>query len=348
MCSAAGDAAIRIVDMRVDYGEYVAVHGLSLEIPKGEVFGLIGPNGAGKTSSFKVLATLMRPTYGDVFLDGVDVAVHPESVRDTLGYMPDMAGVPSDLKSWEFLELFASAYGFSRNGSARARVDECLQMVGLEEKRNAYCRELSRGMKQRLVFAKTIMHEPAIMILDEPASGMDPVSRAALRKAVRQLASRGTTVVVSSHILTELSDMCTSVGIMDQGRLVASGSINEVVERLGSQRKSIRIKMLRSAGIQDPTLKSLHESAFVADLRKAEDSSILFSFSGSEENQCELLKHLVQDGAPVTAMEEAKSNIEDVVVSLGQGGNGDGTSGLLGEGTAQGYRSADREEKAAQ
>ena len=205
--------AIKMVDLRVDYGDFAAVDSLSLSVPFGEVFGLVGPNGAGKTSSFKVLATLMEPTFGEVFLCGIDIALQPEKARRVLGYMPDLAPVPSDLKCWEFLDLYAAAHGLEEQ-ERHDRITECLQKVDLEDKRQAICSTLSRGMKQRLVLAKTLLHRPKVMLLDEPASGMDPVSRVALRRILKELAAEGTTVIVSSHILSELSDMCTSIGFM--------------------------------------------------------------------------------------------------------------------------------------
>ena len=217
--------AVQTVDMRVDYGDFVAVNELCLNVPRGEIYGLIGPNGAGKTSSFKVLATLMEPTYGDVFIGGVDISLQPEEARKHLGYMPDLAPIATDLKVWEFLDLFASAYGLSGK-IRRTRIEECLGKVALDDKRNEYCKSLSRGMMQRLVLAKTLLHRPSLFLLDEPASGMDPESRQALRYTVRQLAKDGAAVLLSSHILTELEDMCTMVGMMSRGNLVESGKIS--------------------------------------------------------------------------------------------------------------------------
>jgi ABC-2 type transport system ATP-binding protein len=193
--------AIDIRSLRVDYGDFVAVDDLTLTVPPGEVFGLVGPNGAGKTSTFRVLTTLMEPTYGEVILDGVDVLEDLESARRIIGYMPDLAPVPSDLKVWEFLEFHAAAYGLGARAQRRERVAECLEEVALTDQRHKWCKELSRGQTQRVVLAKTLLHRPRVLILDEPASGLDPLARRDLRKALRKLADAGATVFVSSHIL---------------------------------------------------------------------------------------------------------------------------------------------------
>ena len=165
--------AVDIRSLRVDYGDFVAVDNLTLAVPQGEILGIVGPNGAGKTSTFRVLATLMEPTHGDVFFDGVDIAEDPRQARRLMGYMPDLAPVPSDLKVWEFLDFYAAAYGLRDAQQRRQRADRCLETVGLSNLRNNGCRELSRGQTQRVVLAKTILHKPRVLILDEPASGLD-------------------------------------------------------------------------------------------------------------------------------------------------------------------------------
>jgi len=220
--------AIEAEDMRVDYGTTVAVKGLTLRIPYGEVYGLVGANGAGKTSTFSVWATLLKPTYGNVKIGGVDILEKPAEARKMLAYMPDLAPVPSDLKVWEFLDLFARSYGYSAV-EGKVRWEECLKMVDLWEKRNDFCKGLSRGMKQRVNLAKAILHHPKVIILDEPASGMDPKSRAQLRTILKRMAKQGSTVVVSSHILNELSDMCSSVGILHHGELIDHGELQQVI-----------------------------------------------------------------------------------------------------------------------
>ncbi len=297
--------------MRVDYGDFVAVHGLSLTVPRGEVYGLVGPNGAGKTSSFKVLATLMEPTYGDVFIGGVDVALQPEEARKLLGYMPDLAPVASDLKVWEFLDLFAAAHGLPADGRP-ARIEECLARVSLADKRETFCKDLSRGMMQRLVLAKTLLHEPALYLLDEPASGMDPVSRAALRDTLRELARSGSAVLVSSHILSELEDMCTMVGFMAEGRLVDSGRVHEVVARHSSENK-----MLSATVDGDPAaLMAFLDGHRQTGSGEVAGGRIGFEFHGDDGDQAALLAEMVGAGIRLKSFEERRASIEKVLLGI--------------------------------
>lgn len=314
--------AIDIHDLRVDYGETVAVDGLSLVVPFGEVFGLVGPNGAGKTSTFRVLATLLEPTYGRVRIAGHHTSDATASARAALGYMPDLAPVPSDLKVWEFLDTFAAAHGITTGRAERCR--ECLEEVRLVEKRDVFCNELSRGMKQRLVLAKTLLHSPRVLVLDEPASGMDPVSRAALKATVKKLARHGSTVVVSSHILGELSDMCSSIGLMEHGKLVDSGPVHEVVDRAASG--SRRFVALATAGEGARLAGALRAVPLVSD-PECDNDRVFFQFHGGPAEEAELLRALVAGGVPVRQISEAGSALERAVLGLksqrGEGG-GDG------------------------
>lgn len=308
--------AIRISEMRVDYESFTAVKGLDLSIHSGEIFGLIGPNGAGKTSTFKVLATLMEPTYGEVSICGVDVAEHPEKARRFLGYMQDLAPVPSDLKVWEFLDCFAKAYGLSKS-ERKTRVGECLEMVELTEKHDAFCKSLSRGMTQRVVLAKSLLHSPKVMLLDEPASGMDPVSRVRLREILQGVAKNGVAILLSSHILTELSGVCTQVGIMNHGELLDSGPTNEVVERMsaGHDFRSVRLKLLEP----NPELvKVLDHHQDIFDMNTS-DREIRFKFSGTPIEQVALLKELMNQDFAICSFEEIENNIEDILLNLNTG-----------------------------
>lgn len=306
------DIAIRTVDLRVDYGEFRAVKGLDLEIPAGEIYGLVGPNGAGKTSTFKVLATLMRPTYGDVYIGGIDIAERAHKARYLMGYMPDLAPVPTDIKVWEFLDMFAVAHGVRRGQERKNRLEECLAAVNLQDKRDEICSSLSRGMKQRLVLAKNLLHRPRILILDEPASGMDPISRANLRETLRGLAADGSTVIVSSHILSELSDMCTSVGIMARGELVDTGKIDEVVKNLGRAERTLTLRLIDRA---EAARDFLGRQSHVSDVQIVE-GGLSFVFDGDESDQVALLKALVNQEFPVRSLEEKVSNIEEIILGL--------------------------------
>ena len=304
--------AIDIRYLRVDYGNFIAVDDLTLSVPPGEVFGLVGPNGAGKTSTFRVLATLMEPTYGEVILAGVDVLEDIETARHIIGYMPDLAPVPSDLKVGEFLEFHAAAYGLGNRAQRRERVAECLEEVALTEKRNSWCRELSRGQTQRVVLAKTLLHRPRVLILDEPASGLDPLARRDLRHALRNLAATGATVFISSHILSELAEMCSSLCVMNRGKLLASGSVEEVRKQLGSNERTITLSLLTP---QPDAAIWLKAHTLVHDLRVT-GPQMLFGFSGSDDDQADLLENLIQRGVRIRAFEEQRSSFEDILVGV--------------------------------
>lgn len=300
----------------MDYGETNAVHDLNLEVPRGEVYGLVGPNGAGKTSTFKILATLMEPTYGDVELCGIDALLHPKEVRHRLAYMPDLAPLPSDLRCGEFLEMFAAAHGL-KGPEKRNRITECLVAVNLVDKRNAFCKTLSRGMMQRLVLAKSLLHEPEILILDEPASGLDSVARSGLRKSLRKIAEDGRTVIVSSHILSELADMCTSVGLMKKGELVASGPVAEVISKMSRPHRQIELRFVGSGVEGEQVLK---QSDRILNLVWKDPSSDLmqFDFEGTVDEQADLIGELIAAGCRIRSFEERHSTIEDILIELSQ------------------------------
>ena len=306
--------AIDIRSLRVDYGDFVAVDDLTLTVPRGEVFGLVGPNGAGKTSTFRVLTTLMEPTYGEVILDGVDVLEDIESARRILGYMPDLAPVPSDLKVWEFLEFHAAAYGIGDRSQRRERVAECLAEVALTDQREKWCKELSRGQTQRVVLAKTLLHRPSVLILDEPASGLDPLARRDMRNALRKLAEGGATVFVSSHILSELAEMCTSLCVMNRGRLLASGTADEVREKLGNTDRVLTATLLSGCEAAATWITS---QPAVHDL-KIVGQQIIFGFKGSDEAQADLLAGILSLGIRVRAFEEKRTSFEDILVGVAE------------------------------
>lgn len=306
--------AIDIRDLRVDYGNFVAVDDLTLCVPPGEVFGLVGPNGAGKTSTFRVLATLMEPTYGEVVLAGVDVLEDVEAARRVIGYMPDLAPVPSDMKVVEFLEFHAAAYGLGTRAECRARVGECLEEVALSDKRGSWCRELSRGQTQRVVLAKTLLHRPRVLILDEPASGLDPLARRDLRHALRKLAATGATVFVSSHILSELAEMCSSLCVMNRGKILASGTVEAVRAQLGSNERTISLSLLSP---QPDTAIWLKSQDLVHDLQMS-GPLLSFGFSGSDDDQADLLENLIRRGVRMRAFEEQRSSFEDILVGVAE------------------------------
>lgn len=308
-------AAIEIRDLRVDYGNFIAVSDVSLDVPAGEIIGLVGPNGAGKTSTFRVLATLQEPTYGEVRLNGIDIFERPQEARSILGYMPDLAPVPSDLKAWELLEQFAASHGVGDAKTRRARIEQCLAEVSLEEKRDAFCKTLSRGQTQRLVLAKTLLHAPRVMILDEPASGMDPLSRRNLRMALRRLADGGAAIFVSSHILSELAEMCSSLCVMNQGRLLASGTVEEVRRVLGGAERTLVVTVLERA----PEAATWLGAQPGVDRVETNAHRLTLQYEGAHEAQAALLAGLVAGGFRVTSFEEKKSTFEDILIDVAEG-----------------------------
>src|SRR4051812_17910319 len=224
------------------YGSLLAVADFSLEVPTGAIYGLIGPNGAGKTTSLRMLATLLEPTGGDAWIGGASINTDPVGVRRQLGYMPDFFGVYPELKVAEYLDFYAACHGVQRERRADV-VADLLQLVDLTHKRDSYVEGLSRGMQQRLGLARALVHDPAVLLLDEPASGLDPRARMELREVVRELGRMGKAVVISSHILAELADLCTHIAIVDSGRVLTAGTVEEVTRRLHGGR-SVRVQVL--------------------------------------------------------------------------------------------------------
>jgi ABC-2 type transport system ATP-binding protein len=226
---------VEIDNLWVKYGKLEAVRGISFDIPRGEVFGFIGPNGAGKSSTIKVLATLMRPALGTARLDGVDIPSHPHRIRRRIGYMPDFFGVYEDLTVDQYLHFFAATYRLPRSQRARV-VEDVLELTDLGDKRRSQVDSLSRGMKQRLGLARVMLHDPDLLLLDEPASGLDPRARIEMRELLKELKNMGKTILISSHILHELAQLATRIGIIEQGCFVAEGSLDEIYRQLGIHR----------------------------------------------------------------------------------------------------------------
>ena len=309
------ESGIVIKDLRVDYGDFVAVNDIGLTIPSGVVYGLVGPNGAGKTSTFRVLTTLMEPTYGEVNVAGFDIFESAEEARRVMAYMPDLAPVPSDLKLWEFLDFHADTHRLGGASDRRERVDECLKIVNLYDKRNAWCKDLSRGQTQRLVLAKTLLHRPKVLILDEPASGLDPLSRREMRIALQALAAEGATVVVSSHILSELAEMCSSLCVMNQGELLASGTAEEVRRALGRAERNLSVM---TSGDSEKVEAWLEGWTGVSEL-KVDGSRVGFQFLGGGEEQERLLIELVNAGLKIRSFEEESSSFEEILVRVAEG-----------------------------
>src|SRR6478736_744366 len=302
---------IELIHLRKEYDELVAVQDLNLIIPQGEIFGLIGPNGAGKTTTIRMACGLLAPTTGRALVNGVDVAEEPERAQLAIGYLSDFFAVYEDLKVWEYLDYFAHAYKVPES-EIPARLTEVIGQVSLEVKRDAMIRGLSRGMKQRLGIARAIIHRPKILLLDEPASGLDPKARLELRNLLRTLRDQGTTILISSHILTELEGFCTSIGIMERGRLVRSGSIEQVTAAATTTRL-VRLSWAGdSPGLAQEKLKS---DARISEVNLGLGSGT-FRFSGSEEDLAPVLAGLVAVNVQVTSFGAVKQTVEEVYMKL--------------------------------
>jgi ABC-2 type transport system ATP-binding protein len=302
---------IRIRELRVDYENTCAVRDLSLAIEPGEVCGLIGPNGAGKTTTMRAMLGLIEPTYGEIEIMGVDVRERPEDVHPIVGFMPDFPPLYEDLMVWEFLDLFAASYGIPRR-SRRSEVARFLEMVGLAERRSTLVVELSRGMRQRLMLAKTLIPAPRVLLLDEPASGVDPQGRIDLKNVIRRLAEDRTTILISSHILAEMNEFCTSVAIMERGSLVVGGRIEEVNQRvMGHSLVSIEV-------LGDPApFFSVIEQEDRAGEVEHKNGAYEFRFQGDSEAASSLLAKLVQRGVRVASFERRRDNLEELFLKVG-------------------------------
>ena len=314
------------------YGELDAVADFSLTLHAGEVCGLIGPNGAGKTTSLRMLATLLPPTKGEAQVCGASVVRDPRTVRRHLGYMPDFFGVYPELKVGEYLDFYAACFGVPRD-RRRAVCRDLLELVDLGPKRDAYIEGLSRGMQQRLGLARALVHDPAVLLLDEPASGLDPRARLELREVVRELGRMGKAVLVSSHILAELADLCTRVAIMDGGRVLVDGPVDAVAGRLDGGR-AVRVRILGQAGrlrdllIADPRIRAVRVDERTSAV---EDSSpnrpddqlpatIRFVLDGDEHALRALLAELLQADLPIAGFAEESTGLEEVFLrATGQG-----------------------------
>jgi len=293
--------------LRVDFPGVVAVNDLSLTVEAGDVCGLIGPNGAGKTTTMRAISGLQECTHGVVRVDGHELTREPGELKRRLGFMPDFCPVYDQLTATEFLDHFARAYSVP---DRTKRIEECLELTWLTEKRAALCEELSRGMKQRLVLAKTLLSDPQVLLLDEPASGLDPLGRIELRKLLLQLREIGKTVLISSHILTELSGFCNKAAIMERGRLVTAGTIAELGKQMG--RRQIFLKWRNP---DDLALQILKRAGVVNLAANAQGAS--FEFEGNVDALDGLLKTIVVEGVRVTEWRDDSDNLEQIFLQSG-------------------------------
>ncbi|ETP68550.1 ABC transporter [Planococcus glaciei CHR43] len=306
---------IETIGLTKKYGSLYALQDLNLTVEDGTVFGFVGANGAGKSTTFSILATLLQPTAGDAFVNGLSVTKNAHEVRKQIGYMPDFFGVYDQLKADEYLDFYGASYGLKPRDREKL-IPQLLELVNLSHKRYEYVDLLSRGMKQRLCLARALIHDPNILILDEPASGLDPRARVEMREILRELKSMGKTILISSHILPELAEMCDSIGVIDTGRLIAQGSVSEIQAQLQSE-KVMRVKI---AGPISVVSAFFENDPFVSQIvEKPENNLIEFLYRGSEEEQMVLLRKAMAAQLPILSFAEEETDLEDVFMAITKG-----------------------------
>ena len=296
------------------YDRTFAIAGVDLDIAEGEIFGLVGPNGAGKTTTLRILATLLEPTAGDAEIAGWSVSRNPNEARRVLGFMPDTFGVYDDMRVWEYLDFFARCYGLP--AAARKRIiGDLLELVDLADKRETYVQGLSRGMQQRLCLAHALVHDPKVLLLDEPASGLDPRARVELRELLRELRTLGKTILISSHILPELEELCTSVAIFHQGKVLASGRISDIEQRLrvGSV---LRAKVLAEGEGLEAARAWFGSQPDVASSAILPDGTLELGFRGNELESAGLLRTAVENGLAISSFSRAASDLEELFLQV--------------------------------
>lgn len=304
---------IELVNFSKRYGDLLAVDNLSLTIGPGEMFGFIGPNGAGKSTTIRFLATLLKATSGEAIVNGHRVSRDPLGVRRSVGYMPDGFGVYDGMRVWEFLDFFAVAYQLPRD-RRRQVVGDVLDLLELTGKRDAMVNGLSRGMKQRLCLAKTLVHDPPVLILDEPASGLDPRARIEVKALLKELRRMGKTILISSHILTELADCCTSIGIIERGKLLMHGPIEEVYRRI-QRNRTVQIRFIENMEAGVSIIRSMPETRDV----QIEDHHVTVELAADDHQLAALLERLQADGVRMTSFAEKEPTLEDVFMMVTKG-----------------------------
>jgi ABC-2 type transport system ATP-binding protein len=307
-------AVVRATGLVKRYDRTLAVAGLDLDIAAGEIFGLVGPNGAGKTTTLRILATLLVPDQGDAEIAGASVRRNPNDVRRVLGFMPDSFGVYDDMKVWEYLDFFARCYGIPAD-RRRRMIGDLLELVDLGSKRDAYVQGLSRGMQQRLCLAHTLVHDPAVLLLDEPASGLDPRARVELRELLRELRAMGKTILVSSHILPELEELCTSVAIIDRGQVLAHGRVAEIEKRLRVG-AVLRVRVLGEQAEHEAARSWFAGQPDVAAAEVLPDGTIEIGFHGDDDGTARLLAGAVHADIRVASFARAASDLEELFLQV--------------------------------
>ena len=304
---------IRVEQLTKHFRKTVAVDNISFHVEQGEVFGFIGPNGAGKTTTIKMIATLLEPTTGTIHVDGVSVTSYPEQVRKLIGYMADDFGVYDGIQVDEYIEFFAAAYRIpSKKRKAICR--DVMELTDLTGLRTKMVSDLSKGMKQRLCLARSLVHDPKVLILDEPAAGLDPRARIEFRELVKELHTMGKTIFISSHILSELSDICTTVGIIESGKLLVSGKVSDIVKELTRGTELV----ITIDGPPDNAMMILQQHEHVSEVRQ-EDGSLRVVYEGDGAQASQLIKELINHDIAVRAFHEEKKDLEKLFMQITRG-----------------------------
>jgi ABC-2 type transport system ATP-binding protein len=304
---------IELLEFTKLYGDFKAVDRLSLKIEAGEMFGFIGPNGAGKSTTIRFLATLLKASHGEGIVNGHSVTRDPLGVRRSVGYMPDNFGVYDGMKVWEFLDFFAVAYQIPRSRRKQV-ITDVLELLDLTHKRDDFVNGLSRGMKQRLCLAKTLVHDPPVLILDEPSSGLDPRARLEFKALMKELRRMGKTILISSHILSELADCCTSIGIIERGQLLMHGPIEDVYSRIRRNRL-IEIKFMDGMDVGLSIIRSMPETRDV----QVQDHRATIELEGDNTKVAELLDTLMRQGVRLRSFNDKDPTLEDVFMLVTKG-----------------------------
>lgn len=307
---------IETINLTKKYGKFTALDSLNLKVEKGTVFGFVGHNGAGKSTTFSILSTLLAPTSGTAFVNGYDVSKNPKMVRKFIGYMPDFFGVYDQFKTDEYLDFYGASYGIPLQERQKL-IPQLLELVNLTDKKDAYVDVLSRGMKQRLCLARALIHDPEVLILDEPASGLDPRARIEMREILRELKSMGKTIMISSHILPELAEMCDEIGVINGGKLVATGRVEEIHQQLQAN-KVLKVLILQDL---EKAIRFFEDVPSISNIQVSEqrENLISFSFEGSDEERVALLKDALDSGVMILSLSQEESNLEDIFLEITKG-----------------------------
>ncbi len=303
-----------INDLTKQYGNFTAVNHLTLHIPEGDLFGFVGPNGAGKTTTIRIVCGLLKASGGTVQIGGTNAKIGSQEMKRMIGYVPDFFGVYDNLKVTEYMDMYGSMYSMNSRDIAKL-TDDLLELVNLSDKKDFYVDTLSRGMKQRLCVARALLHNPKLLILDEPSSGLDPRARVEMKELLKNLHSMGKTIIISSHILSELSEMCNSIGIMNRGQLITAGRIEDIMKKISDGKKII----IRVETGMEKAVRLMQEYAGVR-VESVRENELIISYSGTDEQVCKLIGNMIQNEIVLTGFNREEGNLESLFMQLTGGG----------------------------